>query len=164
MKAALLVLVPALVATAGCAQHPSGSHPPGIAAPPRTLVLVNIENGQQTVYPDPAPIVGATNGVIKWELILDPADYVFPNDGIAFSSTLPPGKSLPAGCTALGNPADRFNLPSCKPSRDGTEFQCTVIGNPHLPLNLCYHYVVKLVRVGGSGPAQIVIDPWAKPK
>lgn len=162
MRSTWLVLVPALVAATGCAQVQTASDPHGLAQQPRTLVLVNIEGRQRTVLPDPAPFVGLSNGVIKWKLVLDPADYVFPDDGIAFSKALPPGKTFPDGCTQLGDPDVRFK--NCKPSRDRTEFQCSVTGSPHLPPGLCYHYVVKLVRVGGTGPADIVIDPWAKPK
>lgn len=162
MRSFLLVLVPALFAATGCAQGPTRSDQHGLATQARTLVLVNVEDGQRSVLPDPAPFVGASNGVIKWVLVLDPADYVFPDEGIVFSRQLPDGKTFPSGCTRIGDPDARFR--NCKPSRDRTEFQCSVTGSPHLPPGLCYHYLVKLVRVGGTGPADIVIDPWAKPK
>lgn len=127
-----------------------------------TSVAVSVENGQVAVYPDPAPFIGSSNGAIKWTLVLAPSDYVFPDDGIKFSGTAPAGKPLPAGCTVIGDPAVRFK--NCKPNRTRSEFQCEATGNPHLPMNQCYFYVVKLVRVAGSGPAELVLDPWAKPK
>lgn len=127
-----------------------------------TSISVNVDNGQLAVFPEPAPFIGDSNGVIKWSLVLDPSDYLFPDDGIAFAATAPAGKSLPAGCTGIGDPAVRFK--NCKPNRTRNEYQCNVVGNPRLPKDQCYFYVVKLVRVGGSGPAELVLDPWAKPK
>ncbi len=163
MRAALLISVPALLATVGCAQVAPAADPHGLQVLANTSVSVNVENGQVAVFPDPAPFIGDSNGAIKWTLVLDPSDYVFPDDGIAFSATAPAGKSLPAGCTGIGDPNVRFT--NCKPKNPKrSEYQCAVTGNPHLSKNLCYFYVVKLVRVGGSGPAELVLDPWAKPK
>jgi hypothetical protein len=164
MRAALLISVPALLATAGCAQVASTTDPHGLKTLANTSVLVNIdERYQVSVYPEPAPFIGDSNGAIKWALVLDPSDYIFPDDGIVFSSTAPHGKPLPAGCTDIGDPNVRFK--ACKPKNpERTEYQCAVTGNPHLSKSLCYFYVIKLVRVGGSGPAELVLDPWAKPK
>lgn len=164
MRVALPVSVSALLTVGACAPVAPGFGPPhGERAAPHTTTVVYVEAGRATVYPDPAPFVGATNGVIRWTLVLDPSDYIFPDDGVAFSATAPAGKPLPAGCSAVGDPAVRFNLPSCKPNHTRTAYQCTVTGNPHLPKGLCYYYDIRLVRVAGSGPAEIRIDPWAKP-
>jgi hypothetical protein len=162
MRVALLSSASVLLATVGCAQVAPSVEPHGLQVLKNTSVSVHVENGQVTVFPEPAPFIGDSNGVIKWTLVLDPSDYVFPDDGIAFSGTIPAGKSLPAGCTGVGNPDERFK--NCKPNQTRSAYQCNVTGNPHLPKNICYFYVVKLVRVGGSGPVQLVLDPWAKPK
>jgi len=164
MKPGLLISASALLATAGCAQFAPLDDSHGPEAMAKTSISVSVADGKVAVFPEVAPFIGDSNGVIKWTLVLDPSDYVFPDDGIGFSETVPSKTSLPAGCTAIGDPAVRFNLASCKPNNSRTEYQCTVKGNPHLSKSLCYFYVVKLVRVGGSGPPELVLDPWAKPK
>jgi hypothetical protein len=158
----MLISVSAFLATTGCAQVAPGEGPHGLQVLANTSVSVNVADGKVTVFPEPAPFIGDSNGVIKWTLVLDPSDYVFPDDGIAFSGIVPAGKSLPAGCTAIGDPAVRFK--NCKANSTRSTYQCNVTGNPHLSKSLCYFYVVKLVRVGGSGPSELVLDPWAKPK
>jgi hypothetical protein len=162
MRAALLCSVPVILATIGCAHIAPAPDPQGLQILANTSVAVSVDRGQVAVFPEPAPFIGDSNGVIRWTLVLEPSDYVFPDDGIAFSGTAPAGKSLPPGCTGIGDPAPRFK--NCKPNPARSAYQCSVTGNPHLPKNICYFYVVKLVRVAGSGPAELVLDPWAKPK
>lgn len=162
MRAHLLLSVSALVVTAGCAPVEPRTDHHGLDILANTSVVVNVENHRIQVYPDPAPIIGASNGVIKWLLVLDPSDYVFPDDGISFSGSASPGKALPTGCTSIGDPSVRFR--NCKPNRTRTQYQCNVVGKPELPTDVCYFYVVKLVRVGGKGPPELLLDPWAKPK
>lgn len=166
MRLALLISVPVFFAMAGCAQiAPRDDSPSLQVREKRTSIAVNVTaDFKLQVFPEPAPFIGDSNGVIKWTLVLDPSDYVFPDDGITFSKTAPAKTSLPAGCTAIGDPSVRFKPETCRPNQTRTEYQCSATGKPDLSKSICYFYVVKLVRVSGSGPVEIVLDPWAKPK
>ncbi len=117
MRLALLISVPVFFATAGCAQIAPRDDPHSLQVrEKKTSIAVNVADGKLQVFPEPAPFIGDSNGVIKWTLVLDPSDYVFPDDGITFSKTAPAKTSLPAGCTAIGDPSVRFKPETGRPT------------------------------------------------